>query len=198
VELHGRVQSRFPAPAPHPAGDPEHAAFADLRVYPYLHGVAVATTGNLAVNLVCSRPVVKGLHHIVACSDDGLKGYEDKHTLLTVVPLGVPLPSQEFRKQSAAIMHERQVPTGTYITVLEGDGLWAGAMRMMAAGLEQMARNPGTVRHVSTLQTAVDRAYPELVQVPDRPALMAQLRAWITWQRAAVGADANGVVKASG
>ncbi len=193
-----RFPTRFPAPDAHPPGAPEHAAFAALKTYPFAHGVAVATVGNLAINLLCGRPVMKGLEHIVACSDHGLMGYEDAHTVTTVVPLGVPLPSQEFRRYSATILRERQIPRGLYITVLEGEGFWAGAMRMMAAGLEQIAKTPGSVRHASTFEQALEVAYPQLVDVPTHETLLKQARAWIAWQRVDAGADHQGVVRAGG
>ncbi len=82
---------------------------------------------------------------------------------VSVTVPGVPIPDDEVRKHAARLLRERSEQVCISVTVLEGDGFWISAGRMVMTALVGLAGGKGRTNIVKNVEEAALLVQPHVL-----------------------------------
>ena len=86
--------------------------------------------------------------------------YQSGQVAISISQPGVPIPDDKVRAHAARLLRERADRVQLSVTVLEGDGFWVSAGRMVMTALVSLSGGKSKPVIVKTLDEAIAQVHP--------------------------------------
>ena len=129
-------------------------------------GHVIGHCGAVVFNVSCKAQTLDNLNHVSNLCAEMAERYPEGYVYMVVVTPGTPMAPPEVREGIKRLTHQHEDHIRAMALVIEGDGIWASSMRMLANTLMLMVPVKSSPRRLlGNVQEAmrwIPEAWPEV------------------------------------